>query len=443
MAICLQLDSIGQEDKEYIKKMCIVKPKATAYVPRPAPYQVCCTRKLDNEIYLPLRLWPRFFDAFPFSPDVYPTISIKFNGNLFTKQSDPTGRKRDQDNVVTQATEQLTKYHSTFIACHTGFGKTTIGAYFISLLAKKTAIICHIDEVKKQWRDEIVRFCPTAKVQIVGKKIDSSADVLIFGVQQSSKLIRSDVIDVGVVIIDEAHVCTATAFTKSLLKFQPYYLIGMSATPDRSDGLHRFLPPYFGSMKNFIVRREKKNFTVVKYQTSYVPDLDYRLYQGRMVPDWNKVINSLAENQARNVEIAKLAIKHPEHKIIILCDRQVCAKAIYEYLVEADESVELYISDSKKLDRSKRIMVVGIKKGGTGLNYPDLTMLILEADRTDVRQYEGRIRTTDNLIYDIVDDYLAFENHWSKREAWYIEKGATIKVYGQRRSKEHPRFLKP
>jgi len=47
-----------------------------------------------------------------------------------------------------------------------------------------------------------------------------------------------------------------------------------------------------------------------------------------------------------------------------------------------------------------------------------------------VRQYEGRIRTTDNIIYHLVDYYKPFQSHWEECEQWYSEKGAEIKVLG-------------
>jgi hypothetical protein len=70
--------------------------------------------------------------------------------------------------------------------------------------------------------------------------------------------------------------------------------------------------------------------------------------------------------------------------------------------------------------------VAGEKKGGVGLDDPELTMLVLCSDTTDVRQYEGRLRTVNNLIYHVVDNYKPFEKHWDLCEEWYLERGAEI-----------------
>jgi len=208
------------------------------------------------------------------------------------------------------------------------------------------------------------------------------------------------------------------------------YVIGFSATPDRNDGLHKLLYMYFGPFQDFICRTEVKDFTVTKYITKYKPKINYRMVMGKMTLDWSLVMSSLAEDEDRQREIVKIAINHPKEKIIILSSLTIQSRGIYDKLIDAGESAELLIGTKKKWDKTKRILVAGTKKGGVGLNDPSLTMLILASSTKDVRQFEGRIRTTDNIIYDIVDDNRTLEKHWVERENWYIERGATIVYEG-------------
>ncbi len=320
---------------------------------------------------------------------------------------------------------------------------TTLGTYFMAKLKLKTVLICDRVSLRSQWKDEIEKFTGnSAKVQIVKNKIDKSNDIFIMGVQQTSKLKPDDVEDIGFVVVDEAHMSTVTCFTKSLLNFQPRYLLGLSATPDRKDGLHSILELYFGPMREFVIRAEKKQFSVIKYKTSYVPDIEYRSIMGNVRPDWNKIMTSIAENTDRHEEIAQIAIDYPTKKIIILCNRVSCTKGIYDCLKNKGESVDWLCGKKNTWDETCRILVAGVSKAGTGLNNTELNMLILEADMKDVRQCEGRIRTTENIVYDIVDDYKTFENHWTKRKTWYKRRGAQItekKVENE--IEECPRFL--
>lgn len=357
---------------------------------------------------------------------------------------------------------------------------TTMGNYFTSLLKLKTAVICHIDKVNEQWKHEYETYS-TAKVQrVTGKTpLDPTADVYIFGVQKAASMPREDLIDIGLVIFDEAHIATTTAFTKSLLRFQPKYVIGLSATPKRPDGMHKLLEMYFGPKKGFIIREEVKDFTIYKVETPYKPTIKYNVFGGRPTLDWTELTNSLAYNEQRQDYIVSLVLQHPSRRIMILSDRQKECDSIYEKLknlgeasvlkLTGERSVEVAVCEAsecktrpsfnfegesrasrcakhkdpgmikikggngKNVDTTRyRVLVAGMKKAGVGFDDPTLTMLILATDRKDVEQFEGRIRTTQNIIYDIVDDYQTLETHWRKRDAWYDKRGATVHVISLR-----------
>ena len=129
-------------------------------------------------MYIPLGTWKTLWDEFPSSRDEYPKTKVKFKGTLYTKETDPSGKRRDQDVVFKEAIILLKDKHSCFIACPTGYGKTMIGTCLSSHFKLKTAVICHSDIIKEQWKETFEEFT-NAKVQIVkGKKpLDPKADV--------------------------------------------------------------------------------------------------------------------------------------------------------------------------------------------------------------------------------------------------------------------------
>lgn len=306
---------------------------------------------------------------------------------------------------------------------------TGMAIYLSIKLGLKTMVLCHLDIVKSQWPDEYDKFSDkSVKVQYVkGKaKLDPDADVYIMGIIKAGHLSDDELMNIGTVIIDEAHISISAAFTETLLKFRPRFLIALSATYDRLDGLHRLFYPYFGQPSNFIIRKEKKPFTVYKVYTPFEPIIKYKRKNGEKIVDWTKVINSIESNPIRWQMIVDIVLKYPEHKMIILCNRQIQSKGIYDLLIQCGESAELLISKKKEWDKTKRVLVAGFKKGGVGLNDPSLNFAIIASDTQDVRQYEGRIRTTNNIIYHIVDYYSAFEKHYKVCEKWYKDKGATI-----------------
>jgi hypothetical protein len=436
MAIALTKSSLSSDLFDIIERRCIIKPAKTQYSPDPIPVVCFAVNDYEDVVYIPLGIWDQLLDDFPVRP--YPKTKAVCTKTPYTIDTDPKGI-RDQDVVIDEAIKKLKSDHVVFISAHTGYGKTSIGNFLACWSGLKTVVISHIDEVCKQWVEEFEEHS-TAKVQrIEGKKpIDPTADVYIIGVQKAARLDRSDFSDIGLVIFDEAHVATISAFSKSLLKFCPKYVIGLSATPKRGDGMHKLLTMYFGPMKNFIVREEVKDFTVYKVETPYEPEIEYRIVNGQSVMNWTLAKNSIAYNEDRQALISQLVLDNPDHRILVLSDRKLECETIYDTLVEAGESVHI-LNDKSKSKKKKvntadyRVLVAGYKKAGIGFNDPTLTMLILCTDFKNIIQFEGRIRTTNNIIYDIVDDFRTFENHWSKyRLPWYEKRGATIEAIPMR-----------
>lgn len=461
MSIALLLSSITPELKKEITKTCILKPAISQYDDDPAPVTCFAVNVDEDSVYIPLGTWRHFLDEFP--EREYRRTNVKCKKKLLTIETDPKGY-RDQDVVFQEALSHLKAERTVFLALPTGFGKTSISNYFTSHLKLPTLILCHLDSVSEQWEQEFKNFS-NAKVQrIKGKKpIDPTADVYICGVLKAKTLNREDVAHIGLIIFDEAHIATITAFSSSLLKLQPKYVIGLSATPSRADGMQKLLTMYFGPKKQFIERREVKDFTVYKVETPYEPEVKYQMVKNKMTPNWTHITNTIAYNPDRQKDIVDLCIQHRDHRILVLSDRTIQSQAIYDMLIKAGESVQLIIG-AKKVKKvteeslKARIIVGASKKVGTGFDDPTLTMLILASDCKNVAQWEGRIRTTNNVIYDFVDNYSAFENHWNNgrgkgREPWFVERGATIVVINKRPkgssfSRGKPkvtqkRFLKP
>lgn len=326
---------------------------------------------------------------------------------------------------------------------------TSLGNYLACHIGLKTAILSHLDTVNNQWMNEFLQHS-TAKVQRIkgNVRLDPRADVYVLGVQKASKMKREAFSNIGLVIFDEAHIATVTAFSKSLLKFQPKYVIGLSATPKRADGMQKLLTMYFGPSKDYVTRREIKDFTVYKVETPFKPVVKYTMVRGVLVPDWTNIVNSIAFSNERQNMIVKIIIANPTHRILVLSDRQEQCRSIFNKLKNIDTfkgGCKLIIGAGKPSDEHARVLIAGTKKVGAGFDDPTLTLLIIASDCKNVEQWEGRIRTNNNVIYDLVDNYKTFENHWKFREKWYEQKGATIKIIKMRNDAEVPeqRMLKP
>ena len=432
MAFDLKLSTLSKTQRDSILKNLMVKPAATQYEPNPIASPCFIVDKANDTVALPLGVWQQYLTVFPNGDaDTYDKMNpnVKFTKSLLTVDTDSSGRKRDQDVIAKQALSQLYKNGFVFLAIMTGGGKTLLSIYLSIILGLKTVILSHLNIIKEQWAEEYQISGKNVKIQFLNKpniKLDPTADVYIVGIHKAMSADLNEFIDIGTVIIDEAHIATVTAFTQTLFKFRPRYLIGLSATPDRNDGLHSLFNFYFGSCDDFIIRKEKKPFTVYKVETDFEPIIDYNIIKGRQTVNWNTVVQSIEENPKRWQLIADIAINNINEQIIILCNRKILSKGVYNILIKNGQDVELLIENKKNWNRNARVIVAGLKKAGVGLDLPKLTMGIIASDTKDARQYEGRIRKQNSILYHIVDHYRSLHNHYKECEKFYIEKGATV-----------------
>lgn len=456
MAFYIPIEDIDDDVKNFIYSTCKIKKTMNQYDEIPTTYSIFQFDKENERLIVPLSLWKSIYEDFP--NEKKKKVKFDVNFELFTSETDPSGRHRDQDVVYKETLKHLYSNHFVFCNLFTGFGKTKMAVRISSKLGKKTIVFCHKDMIKKQWYEEYTT-CTNAKVQYVkgNVKIDKSADVYIIGIQKCLKYTSDNFSDIGTVIVDESHLCTLAVY-RALFLFSPEYLIGLSATPDRPDGLHKISELFFGKKKNYIVRVEKKNFVVVKYNTNFEPDISYRRYNGKLVLDWNLCINSIAYNEDRQnlifSVIDKLYTKRIDeiiniHKLeqfteknifnnsvslktLILTKRKKECESLYKRILDSNfvKSSKLKCSklmgSTTKWDENSDILVAILDKCGVGFDWKGLNVLIMCTDIKDVRQASGRLRDRNTLLIDFVDNYKTFQSHWRLREKVYKNKGAII-----------------
>lgn len=444
MAFSVGLNDLEEDECTFIRSKFTVKRKKDLYNDNPEKVECFAVNKEEGKVYLPLGSWDDFYKEFPHFEEDYPEANVRFKRKLYTLKSDPR-KIRDQDVVAKEAISKLEERHTCLLSCFTGFGKTSIAIYLACWSRMKTVFMVFHETLQKQWFD-VIKECTNARVQLVKsskEELDPDADFYIIGLIRASKMPRKKFKDIGMIVLDEIHYAIAKGMSESILKFRPCYFLGASATPDRNnDGLHKILFFNFGPKNEFIIREETdKKFKVIKFKTKFRPTREPAYVKGRVSDKWSTILNSIAYNPDRQKVIVELARNHPDEKIIILGDRTQELKAIHAILKNDPGGAELLIQKGKKKAEDFRVLVTSIRKSGIGFDDPTRTMMILIRDVKDVRQYEGRLRTDNCTIYDIVDDYGPFEKHWELRKKWYISKGAEI-IEPPKKSSNHPLFLK-
>ena len=114
-----------------------------------------------------------------------------------------------------------------------------------------------------QWVERINDFIPNARIgKLQGNVIKVEGYDIVIAMLQSVSMrdYPEDTFDdFGFVIYDECHHLGAEIFSRSLIKVGCQYTLGLSATPDRADGLTKVFKWFLGDIVFQIKKREKES----------------------------------------------------------------------------------------------------------------------------------------------------------------------------------------
>ena len=326
-----------------------------------------------------------------------------------------------------------------------GFGKTILGCYFIASLKKKTLVIVHKEFLMNQWIERIQFALPNAKIGVVqGDRCEIEGRDVILGMLQtlSMKEFAGDAFNgIGHVIIDECHRIPSRVFSKALLKVNSKYMLGLSATPNRKDGLTKVLKWYIGDII-FSIKGSEKN--VVKVERYLIDSKDDN-YNHEVVNYMGKaqmptMLNNIADCRMRTKLIMKRVIEeldlNEKRQFLVLSDRKQHLEDMYKLAIDMGlSSVGYYVGGMKKEklkeNESCRLLLGTYPMANEGLDIPTLNGLVLSTPKSDIIQSVGRIcrvvhEGIQPLIIDIIDQFSIFEGQGRKRFAVYKKKGYEI-----------------
>ncbi|MCG2778985.1 MAG: DEAD/DEAH box helicase [Desulfobacterales bacterium] len=140
-----------------------------------------------------------------------------------------------------------------------GSGKTTMALFVISERKQPTLIVVHTKELLNQWIDRIETFLqiPTNEIGIIGngqKRIGEKITVAL--IQSLYKCADEVSKSIGFLIVDENHRTPSRTFSEAVTAFDCKYMLGLSATPYRRDGLSRLIYWHLGDVVHEIKAEE-------------------------------------------------------------------------------------------------------------------------------------------------------------------------------------------
>ncbi|EEX1966279.1 DEAD/DEAH box helicase, partial [Escherichia coli] len=167
-----------------------------------------------------------------------------FTGNLRAEQE--------------EAVSALLRYDTGVLCAPTAFGKTVTAAAVIARRKVNTLILVHRTELLKQWQERLAVFLQVGdSIGIIGGgKHKPCGNIDIAVVQSISRHgeVEPLVRNYGQIIVDECHHIGAVSFSAILKETNARYLLGLTATPIRRDGLHPIIFMYCGAIRHTAAR---------------------------------------------------------------------------------------------------------------------------------------------------------------------------------------------
>jgi superfamily II DNA or RNA helicase len=247
---------------------------------------------------------------------------------------------------------------------------------------------------------------------------------------------------IGTIFVDEAHHVCARVFSQSLFKLCPRHAFGLSATPERKDGLTRVLHWFMGPTFFAVERKNQAQVQV------FPVEFDCKLFDEP--PPCNKtgkislvqMITDLVEHGERNGVIVKLIRKlireESSRQILVLSDRRLHCQYLQS---QFPDNSGLYMGGMKEADltatSTKQVIFGTFSQAHEGLDIPTLDTVILATPKSDIKQSIGRIlretggKKNTPKIFDMLDKWSLLYAMFQKRKRVYKEGGFLIESVGE------------
>ena len=250
----------------------------------------------------------------------------------------------------------------------------------------------------------------------------------------------------GLTIFDECHHLGASHFSRALFKVQTKYMLGLSATPIRDDGLTKVFEWFIGQPVYWEKIREADPDVIVRKVEFEADDDAYTReptdFRGELVLP--TLLTQILEYEPRNEAIdavLKDLVAEPDRRILVLSDRITHLERIERGLPKGTTS-SYYIGGMKENVReggakSAQVLLGTYAMASEAMNIKTLNTMVMVSPRKKIEQSTGRIlrvqkgdRVVAPLIVDIVDSHGVYQGQWLKRKAYYKKCAYKIEIAG-------------
>jgi superfamily II DNA or RNA helicase len=329
------------------------------------------------------------------------------------------------------------------LAAPTGSGKTVVALALVAMRRQPALVVVHTKELLEQWITRIETFLgiPAREVGRIGGGKMVVGDRVTVGLVQSLYKCAGEVVPkVGHLVIDECHRAPSRTFTKAVSAFDSRFMLGLSATPWRRDGLSRLIYWYVGDVAHkvdavaLVEAGHVLPADVVWRETDFEPTFDPST-------EYSQMLSELTRDASRNALIADDVAREAGNGggvCLVLSDRKAHCEALVVALETRGVTAAILTGDLPTAKRQEvvaalnagrvKVLVATGQLIGEGFDCRELSTLFLATPikfNGRLIQYLGRVlRPAPGKDRATVFDYLdiqvgVLENAARERERVY------------------------
>jgi len=324
-----------------------------------------------------------------------------------------------------------------------GGGKTRIGIGATSRLRTPTLVLVHTLDLAEQWRSELKALLGV-DASLVGDGEVTTGPVTVALVQA---LTRRDpgwldefLGGFGLLLLDEAHHVAAQVFHELVDRCPAKHRFGLTATPEREDGLSALLELFLGPPVAEVTHEELVAAGVLKLPEIRTVETGFA-FPYASAEDYARMLDTLVRDGERNALIADLVANEAAagKLCLVLSGRVDHCETVCGMLRARGVQAELLTGSVKKDRRTELLaaaragrvpVLVATTLADEGLDLPTLSRVFLTYPgraRGRTLQRLGRLMRThpdkdDAVLFDFVDRKVpVLRRHHVERRRLYAE----------------------
>lgn len=388
------------------------------------------------------------------------------------------------------------------ICLSTGLGKSATALSIAHSLRAKTLIIVHKDDLVVGWRQDIKKFLGNVDVGLIKAGKKKIGEFITIATPQTLNRLPDDFKQelfntFSLVIHDELHHVASTHFSISA-QFNSRYKLGLTATPERNDGLTKVINFYYGEMC-YYDKTTSSNSTIlpvavkinnvnsvkfnpncsvtynnktpiraeIKGATEDVEEGDIRF--NKLPPflqpsvHYSHIDKEVVLNENFGEQVLKDVMKEYDagRSIVMFISQKEVCEIYYDNLVElvGEDKVQLFYGNSKESneelmrraeEREALITITTLAKGTEGTNVRSWEVAFLISSMNNgvgVEQAIGRIRRAKKgkispcIVYDYrFPNVPQMSRHGATRDKRYRDLGFSMQYLNAPEYKKRTNF---